>query len=110
LEDSTLYQVKKSIAIMKLRMSKLDLLISKKEQQLMNSSKGSASPHSQGSSRKLGSTLSQSLSVSIDMEIDEKLRTQNEIKKLQNQILVSDKISLIFKKFDKRRTQAREAL
>jgi hypothetical protein len=46
LEDSTLYQVKKSIAIMKLRMSKLDLLISKKEQQLMNSSKGSASPHS----------------------------------------------------------------
>jgi hypothetical protein len=44
------------------------------------------------------------------MEIDEKLRTQNEIKKLQNQILVSDKISLIFKKFDKRRTQAREAL
>ena len=32
LEDSTLYQVKKSIAIMKLRMSKLDLLISKKEQ------------------------------------------------------------------------------
>jgi len=31
LEDSTLYQIKKSIAIMKLRMSKLDLLISKKE-------------------------------------------------------------------------------
>jgi hypothetical protein len=58
LEDSTLYQVKKSIAIMKLRISKLDLLISKKEQLLMNTSKGSASPHSQGSSRKLGSTLS----------------------------------------------------
>ena len=82
LEDSTLYQVKKSIAIMKLRISKLDLLISKKEQLLMNTSKGSASPHSQGSSRKLGSTLSQSLSVSLDIEIDEKLRTQNEIKKL----------------------------
>jgi len=47
------------------------------------------------------------MTASLDIEIDEKLRVQAEIKKLQNQILVSDKISPIFKKFDRRRTQAR---
>lgn len=42
--------------------------------------------------------------ISVDHEIDEKMKILNDIKKLQNQILVSDKVSLFLKKFDRKRT------
>lgn len=39
----------------------------------------------------------------IEMELNEKLRIVNEIKKIENQILISDRVSQFMKKFDKRR-------
>lgn len=42
-------------------------------------------------------------SNSIEQEIDEKMRIISDIKRLQNQILVSDKVSIFLKKFDRQR-------
>jgi hypothetical protein len=39
----------------------------------------------------------------LDHELDEKVRILSDIKKLQNQILVSDKLSPFLKKFDRKR-------
>jgi hypothetical protein len=46
------------------------------------------------------------MNASIDSEMEEKMRLQNEIKKLQGQILVSDKVSPFLKKYDERRNAA----
>lgn len=48
-----------------------------------------------------------SLNASLEQDQEEKNRVLSDIKKLQNQILISDKVEPFFKKFDKRRTQAR---
>jgi hypothetical protein len=50
--------------------------------------------------------MSNQINASIDSEMEEKMRLQNEIKKLQSQILVSDKVSPFLKKYDERRNAA----
>ena len=83
---------------------------------MMNTTKGSFSLMSStsrttgGLNQKLrsgSSTMSQSMNASIDSELEEKMRLHNEIKKLQNQILVSDKVSPFLKKYDERRNAAK---
>jgi hypothetical protein len=50
--------------------------------------------------------MSNQINASMDSEMEEKMRLQNEIKKLQSQILVSDKVSHFLKKYDERRNAA----
>lgn len=66
----------------------------------------SQNSRSTASKLRSGSTT-MSLNISIDSELEEKMRTQNEIKKLQNQILVSDKVSPFMKKYDAKRNAAK---
>lgn len=81
---------------------------------MMNSTRGSISPMSQTSKtnttqnklRSGSTTMSHQINASIDSEMEEKMRLQNEIKKLQSQILVSDKVSPFLKKYDERRNAA----
>ncbi|TNV84163.1 hypothetical protein FGO68_gene16360 [Halteria grandinella] len=105
LESTGLFTIRKKIASLKLQLSQLEVQIQRKQQLLLNSSKGGTSPKStySGGSRSLNNH-----SLSIEAEIDDKMRIVNDIKKLQAQILTSDKVAPMLQKFDKRETRVFE--
>eukprot|EP00347_Sterkiella_histriomuscorum_P005779 403355303 len=84
-QSSYMHQTKKQIKILKQSLESIDQYIQKK----------TAIQQRNGHPQKL---------QDFDKEIDEKVRLNNEIKKLSDQILVSDKVAFFMKKFDRTRS------
>ncbi|CDW76706.1 centromeric protein [Stylonychia lemnae] len=83
-QQSQLHKTKKKIKLLRQSLVAMDNLIQRKGQM----------------SQKNGVSLKPQ---DFDQEVDEKVRLNNEIKKLTDQILVSEKVAAFMKKFDKMR-------